>query len=185
MPGTLLESWPPGATIGLVATLGGLLIAFAAVVLSILAGWSATSRRLALKRMMVERGMSAAEIDLVMRAGTSQAALTPPPTSTLARNGARVPLSELVDTIASYEDTPEPERVVRALREIGALDPVTLTVAAPTAEVVLKLAANGTSAEQLEAVVLALPHHAEPALAAAAAPQDIKLEVHGGEHLMR
>jgi len=33
--------------------------------------------------------------------------------------------------------------------------------------------------------VLALPHHAEPALVAAAAPQDIKLEVHGGEHLMR
>lgn len=183
MQGTIFESWSPNAIIGLLATLGGLTIALIAVVMSIGVAWSASARCNGLKKWMIERGMSAAEIDLVMRAGTGLAALAVPLTGIAGRHDARIPLSELVDAICSYQDNPEPDRVVRALRETGALDPLTLTVAGPTAEVVLKLAQNGTSTEQLEAVVLALPSQTEPALASLP-PTNLNLEVRG-EHLMR
>ncbi|HEX3148172.1 MAG TPA: hypothetical protein VHR66_08805 [Gemmataceae bacterium] len=62
----LLSHFKPGEFIGLVAVAGGLLIPIFAV----LGGAWTRARMIALKREMIERGMSADEIHTVLTAGT-------------------------------------------------------------------------------------------------------------------
>ena len=68
----LFSNFKPGETIALVSVVGGLLIPIFAIIGS---AWN-RSRLTALKRDMIERGMSAEEIHAVLSAGTKRCRMT-------------------------------------------------------------------------------------------------------------
>jgi hypothetical protein len=66
----LLSKFNAGELIGLVAVAGGLLIPILCGVTAILTDYWHKARQLALKQDMINRGMSAEEIQMVLDAGT-------------------------------------------------------------------------------------------------------------------
>jgi hypothetical protein len=67
--GDLLSKFNPGELIGLVAVAGGLLIPILCGVTAIITDYFYKVRKLALKQDMLNRGMSAEEIAIVLDAG--------------------------------------------------------------------------------------------------------------------
>jgi hypothetical protein len=76
--GEFLSKFNGGELIGLVSVLGGLLIAVLAVVVSQWRRVRVTELEAALKQQMLERGMSAAEIEQVVRATREKPECGPP-----------------------------------------------------------------------------------------------------------
>ena len=70
--GDLLSKFDPGELIGLVAVGGGLLIPILCGVTAIITDYFYKIRQLALKQDMLNRGMSAEEICLVLDAGSKR-----------------------------------------------------------------------------------------------------------------
>jgi hypothetical protein len=66
----LLSKFEPGQLIGLTAVVGGLSCGALAIVMGIWLAMRKTELEAGLKRSMLERGMSAAEIRIVMEAGS-------------------------------------------------------------------------------------------------------------------
>ena len=78
--GELLSRFEPGQLIGLAAVVGGLFVGALAVVMGIAHEMRKTELTAALKKDMVERGMSPQEIRMVLEAGrkSSHEACKPP-----------------------------------------------------------------------------------------------------------
>jgi hypothetical protein len=72
----LLSKFDPGELIGLVAVAGGLLIPILCGVTAILTDYLYKARQLALKQDMLNRGMSAEEIRVVLDAGSKHSRKT-------------------------------------------------------------------------------------------------------------
>jgi hypothetical protein len=73
----LLSKFDPGELIGLVAVAGGLLIPILCGVTAILTDYFYKVRQLALKQDMLNRGMSAEEIRVVLDAGSKHSRKAP------------------------------------------------------------------------------------------------------------
>jgi hypothetical protein len=69
----LLSKFGPGEVIGLTAVVGGLICALVWIVMGVGLEFRKAELAAELKKSMVERGMSAEEIRLVMDAGTDRA----------------------------------------------------------------------------------------------------------------
>jgi hypothetical protein len=70
----LLSRFEPGELIGLTAVVGGLICGIVAIVMGVGLAHHKAELAAGLKRSMLERGMSAAEIRMVMEAGSCSAA---------------------------------------------------------------------------------------------------------------
>jgi hypothetical protein len=69
----LLDKLQPGQLIGLVAVVGGLACGFVAIIMGIGLEFRRVELAAALKKHMLERGMTADEIRMVMDAGSGKA----------------------------------------------------------------------------------------------------------------
>jgi hypothetical protein len=69
----LLSRFQPGELIGLTAVVGGLLSGIVAIVMGVGLAQRKAELAAGLKRAMLERGMSASEIRMVMEAGSGSA----------------------------------------------------------------------------------------------------------------
>ncbi len=69
----LLSKFEPGELIGLTAVVGGLSCGMLGIVMGVWLAHRKAELAAGLKRSMVERGMSAAEIQMVMEAGSCSA----------------------------------------------------------------------------------------------------------------
>ncbi len=172
MPHVWFNNWDPGHFIGLVAVVGGIIFVTISVLTSHWRGMRIAEMEASLKQQMLDKGMSAAEIEQVLRRPTHPMweSCSKPVDDTPNDLPALVKL--LADNEYSGEDI---ERLLRAVsadplgRDVHGSDQAARAVFREKAATIKNLVENEMSAEDIERVLKTYPQHAANGVAATGA----------------
>lgn len=173
-PQVWFQGWKPGEFVGLVAVIGGILFVMITVLASHWRGIRQAEIDATLKQQMLDKGMSAADIEQVLRAtrpSTPEAASQP---ADETPNDLPALVKVLADGEYSGEDI---ERILRAVtadplgRDVHASDPAARALFQEKAKTIKSLVDNEMSADDIERVLRTYPQHAANGATAAYTPQ--------------